>query len=264
MSVCLLINLSIYEQTKVGATASAEDLLVTLKSANPTQSLNTLQNNKTDSRTLLFAAAAVQVLNLPADANASLSIAHTWYYPHYYWYRDSHGGSDNGVRYTNTFPTIQSVAASLNLTTMAENLVEWDQVYSGLPDLVLQDAAFNLFSHLRSSMWHRSGEYRQWESFEFVDWSNPTNGDERHLNYFHVLPEAMRSRLLTIINKAQDSDGMFHCMPGRLFRSHPHRCGCVLCCGMCRRACGVAGRECWRLGGAPGLVAISAITKVAV
>lgn len=57
-----------------------------------------------------------------------------------------------------------------------------------------------------------AGEYRQWESVEFADWSNPTNGDERHLNYFHVIPDSMRSKLLAEIAHAQDPDGMFYCV----------------------------------------------------
>eukprot|EP00040_Diaphanoeca_grandis_P036929 m.238091 g.238091 ORF g.238091 m.238091 type:complete len:1248 (+) comp33718_c0_seq1:60-3803(+) len=192
-----------------GVAESVETLLATLTNPNPATALNA---HKGGSGGEVFAATTISVTNVPVGARMSMSIAHTWFYPHYYWYRDRFSGSDNGVRYTNTFSTIDAVAQSLNLTQIAQNLVEWQRVYAGLPDPVLEDAAFNLFSHLRSSMWHKSGEYRQWESFEFADWSNPTNGDERHLNYFHVLPDAMRSRLLTIVRKAQDADGMFHCV----------------------------------------------------
>ena len=135
-------------------------------------------------------------------------------------YRDSHTGSDNGVRYSDTFPGgTTAVLKSLNVTTIANRLLAWQSVYAGLPHPLLRDATFNLFSHLRSSMWHSAGQapgdggvaqYRQWESLEFVDWSNPTNGDERHLNYFHVLPGAMKSQLLAQVANAQhEDDGEF-------------------------------------------------------
>ena len=55
-------------------------------------------------------------------------------------------------------------------------------------------------------------EYRQWESLEFTDFLNPTNGDERHLNYFHMAPATMRSQLLTMASRAHNADGMFYCV----------------------------------------------------
>ena len=160
----------------------------------------------------LFAAASVTAVAVPPLANVSMTVAHAWHYPRFFWYRDRNGGSDNGVRYSNTYPTVDSVVPALNLTTLAGNLAAWQKVYRGLPHPVLQDAAFNVFNHLRSGMWHANGEYRQWESVEFTDWSNPTNGDERHLNYFHVLPDTMRSKELSQIAHAQDADGEFNCV----------------------------------------------------
>jgi len=40
----------------------------------------------------------------------------------------------------------------------------------------------------------------------------PTNGDERHLNYFALYPEAMRSQLATWVAHAQNSDGSYYCI----------------------------------------------------
>ena len=142
------------------------------------------------------------------------------------------------MRYASTYKTIDDVPRKLNLSSLAGNLAAWQRVYSGLPSPVLRDAMFNLFNHMRSASWHANGEYRQWESFEFgkcssnwirtfcsnndtsfvlmfcslADWSNPTNGDERHLNYFHVLPSSMRSQLVALATNAQDKSGMFHCI----------------------------------------------------
>ncbi len=171
----------------------------------------------------LFAAAAVSALNLPPGATARLSIAHAWRFPHYFWYRDAHGGSDNGVRYADTFASARAVARSLNLTAQAAALAAWQGAFAGLPHPLLRDAAHNLFSHLRSSVWHsraaRAGaatpgepEFRQWEALEFTDWGNPTNGDERHLPYFLLAPDALRSQLLTWVARAQNADGSFYCI----------------------------------------------------
>jgi hypothetical protein len=96
---------------------------------------------------------------------------------------------------------------------LAGNLRDWQAVYAGLPDPLLSDAAFNLFAHARSSMWFaRDEEYRQWESLEFSDFLNPTNGDERHLNYFSIAPAAMRSQLRAMVAHARNADGMFFCV----------------------------------------------------
>lgn len=40
----------------------------------------------------------------------------------------------------------------------------------------------------------------------------PTNGDERHLNYFALFPEAMRSQLETWVAHTQNSDGSYYCI----------------------------------------------------
>ena len=139
-------------------------------------------------------------------------MVHAWHYPRFFWYRDRFAGSDNGNRYANTYGTVEAVAASLNVTQIVQRLLGWQRVYAGLPAPILRDGTANLFNHLRSSMWTAAGEYRQWESLEFTDWSNPTNGDERHVNYFHVLPDSMRSKLLSEVARAQNPDGMFYCV----------------------------------------------------
>ena len=77
--------------------------------------------------------------------------------------------------------------ASIDLGSTAQSLLDWQQVFRGLPHPLLRDATFNLLNHMRSAIWHANGQYRQWESFEFADWLNPTNGDERHLPYFHYV-----------------------------------------------------------------------------
>jgi hypothetical protein len=132
-------------------------------------------------------------------------------------------------RYTNTFESVHAVAASLNITRITARLLGWQRVYAGLPSPLLRDGTFNLFNHLRSSMWTAADEYRQWESVEFTDWSNPTNGDERHLNYFHVLPDSMRSKLLAEVAHAQDPDGMFYCVV--VSRPHDSQWGGADPCG---------------------------------
>lgn len=195
-----------------GAAASMEALLGTLSTGDdPSALLNSAQFRKAGADTL-FGAAAVTVANLPPGADAALSVAHAWHYPHLYWYRDTHGGSDVGVRYAATYPTLGDVVASLNVTSTAGAQADWQRLFRGLPDPVLRDAAANVFNHVRSAMWPRDAGYRQWESLEFVDWSNPTNGDERHLPYFHFLPEAMRSKLVNEVRHAQDANGMFQCV----------------------------------------------------
>jgi hypothetical protein len=162
----------------------------------------------------LFAMAAASINGLAPGATASLSIVHAWHYPHFFFYRDAFTGSDNGVRYASYFDSAAAAATSLNLTQIAANILSWQDVFSGLPDPALADAAFNLFAHSRSSMWfhERGEEYRQWESLEFTDYLNPTNGDERHLPYFHLAPEAMRSQLRMMVAHARNADGMFYCV----------------------------------------------------
>ena len=161
----------------------------------------------------LFAMASVTATGVTPGANASLSIVHSWHFPRYFWYRDAFSGSDNGVRYAINYASASDVPRALNLTVLAGNLRDWQAVYAGLPDPLLSDAAFNLFAHARSSMWFlRDAEYRQWESLEFTDFLNPTNGDERHLPYFHVAPAAMRSQLRTMAAHSHNADGSFYCV----------------------------------------------------
>ena len=196
--------------------ASADALLATLGggSGSPSAALHRLGTGApAGAAGDLFAMASVSVSGLAPGANASLSVVHAWHYPRFFWYRDAFGGSDNGVRYAARFGGAADVQAALNLTSLADNLLAWQGVYAGLPFDVLGDAAFNLFAHARSSMWFlRDEEYRQWESLEFSDFLNPTNGDERHLNYFSLAPEAMRSQLRTMVAHARNADGMFFCV----------------------------------------------------
>jgi hypothetical protein len=160
----------------------------------------------------LHGAAAARVAGLGAGDSASLTLAHAWHFPTFFWYRDSFAGSDNGVRYANTFATLADVVRSLNATAICARLLAWQAVYAGLPHALLRDAAANYFSHLRSSVWHADGQYRQWEALEFTDWGNPTNGDERHLPYLFAAPGAMKSQLLTWVEHAQNDDGSFFCI----------------------------------------------------
>ena len=148
---------------------------------------------------------------VPASGSVSLSVYHAWHYPHFYWFRDGLNGSDVGQRYANTYAGVADVAASIDLSRTAQRLLAWQSVYAGLPPL-LQDAAFNLLNHIRSSMWLRDGEYRQWESVEFPDWGDSTNNDERHVPYFHAVPESMESQLRTWMRRAQNPDGSFYCI----------------------------------------------------
>jgi hypothetical protein len=50
------------------------------------------------------------------------------------------------------YDVAHTVASSLASTT--SKLVDWQQIYAGLPDPLLRDATFNLFNHLRSSMYN--------------------------------------------------------------------------------------------------------------
>eukprot|EP00936_MAST-01D_sp_MAST-1D-sp1_P001493 g1493.t1 len=232
----------------VGAAGDVESLLSVLHSAEPAASLNRMRRPvSTADGGALFAGATVTVSNLPAPGSGSggivsLSIVHAWHFPHAYFYRDTLGGSDNGVRYATTYANVDSVGAALNLTQITQNLALWQDVYRGLStvDPALSDAAFNMFNHVRSAMWtgplptsrNTSGtshaaagtklapQYRQWESLEFTDFSNPTNGDERHLIYFHTLPQTMRSKLLSEAAFAQNSDGMFQCVVNSMKDDH--------------------------------------------
>jgi hypothetical protein len=195
------------------SSSTAEALLATLSDQNPSNTLHTLSSSSSSSSSDLFAMVSSSLVNLMPGSNASISLIHAWYYPHFFWYRDTFDGTDNSVRYTKQFNSIYEVVDSLNLTKLTTNLLAWQNIYSGLPDPILSDAAFNLFAHVRSSMWFaKDEEYRQWESLEFTDFLNPTNGDERHLNYFTVTPAAMRSQLRTMVKYAHNSDGMFYCV----------------------------------------------------
>jgi hypothetical protein len=184
------------------AGASPEALLALLLTESPADSLRAAAAAVAGADAGdLFAMAAASINGLAPGATASLSVVHAWHFPHFFFYRDAFTGSDNGVRYASYLDSAASAAASLNLTQIAANILAWQGVFSGLPDQALSDAAFNLFAHSRSSMWfhERGEEYRQWESLEFTDYLNPTNGDERHLPYFHIAPDAMRSQLRMMV-----------------------------------------------------------------
>lgn len=197
--------------------ASIETLLATLKARDPSAALLG-SGDLAPAAGDLFAAASVTASGVPPGQSVSLSLAHAWHYPHFFWFRDRFSGSDNGVRYTSTYADVHAVAASIDLNTTTQQLLDWQRVFIGLPDPLLRDGVMNLFNHVRSAIWHGGDEqqYRQWESFEFSDWSNPTNGDERHLPYFHYLPETMKSKLMTEINHLEHTvgpvKGMFPCV----------------------------------------------------
>ena len=91
------------------------------------------------------------------------------------------------MRYAGVHDDVYAVAASaqkaLESGAAAQRLLDWHSIYDGLCaiDPLLRDASFGLFAHLRSSMWMgntgKGGlQYRQWESLEFTDLMNPTNG----------------------------------------------------------------------------------------
>lgn len=150
-----------------GSAATLEALLGTLAQPDPGAAMSALPVGGAGD---LFAGAVVSVAEITPGATVDLSIVHAWHYPHFYWYRDAFSGSDNGVRYASSFPDVDAVAASLNLTAISADLLAWQLVFCGLPDPLLFDAALNLFSHSRSALWDAAGEWRQWESFEFTDW----------------------------------------------------------------------------------------------
>ena len=194
-----------------GSAVSIEALLAVLMAPLPAQALS--DGGRQGAPDELFQAAAATASHVAPGDSVSLSVAHAWRFPHYYWYRDTHGGTDNGVRYTLNFQDVEAVAASIQLKNVTQNLGDWQSIYAGLPSPLLRDASFNLFNHIRSAIWHREdNQYRQWESYEFADYMNPTNGDERHVPYFNYLPETMRSKLLTEVNLLQEPTGMFPCV----------------------------------------------------
>ena len=195
-----------------GSAGSIEDLLATLNEPVPAQALSAHRSNAPGDG---FHAVAVTAPAVQHGDTVSLSVAHTWYFPHYFWYRETHSGSDNGVRYSEqSFHDAEGVAASINLRQATQSIADWHSIYDGLPSPLLRDAVLNLFNHVRSAVWHRNedSQYRQWESYEFADYMNPTNGDERHVPYFAYLPETMKSKLLTEVNLLQEPTGMFPCV----------------------------------------------------
>jgi hypothetical protein len=194
-----------------GSASSIESLLAVMNQADPPAALNLLRKNSAED---LFQGAVVTAASVAAGHSVSLSIAHVWHFPRYFWYRDSNGGSDIGVRYTLQFDSVESVAASIKLRNATRNLRAWHSIFAGLPSPLLREASRSLFNHVRSAAWHRTEQqqYRQWESYEFADYMNPTNGDERHVPYFAVVPETMKSKLLTEVKLMQEPTGMFPCV----------------------------------------------------
>jgi hypothetical protein len=80
-----------------GAAASVDALLAVLGAANPAATLNRAPF-RSPSPGALFAAASVTATGVAASDTVSLTVVHAWHYPHFFWYRDSYGGSDNGNR----------------------------------------------------------------------------------------------------------------------------------------------------------------------
>ena len=195
-----------------GASDSMDSLLALLFESSPTMALRTKQFALGGAGALFCAASVTAESVTPGDV-ISLSIIHAWRYPVNYWYRDAHNGSDVGVRYASVYPTAIAAAKRLNLTLLSAGLLSWQAAFAGLPHALLIDGVANMLNHVRSAMWLASGEFRQWESLEFIDFGNPTNGDERHLLYFAYWPLALRSQLLlTWFAHTQRPDGMFYCV----------------------------------------------------
>lgn len=143
----------------VGVGDSIEDLLEVLRSGEGLsgEAGASLSGGGNATSGMLFAAASVTAVAVAPGSSVAMSVAHAWHFPRDFWFRDSHSGSDIGVRYSNTYPSIGTIVPSLNVSTVANNLLAWQRVYSGLPHPVLQDAAFNLFNHMRSAAWPADG-----------------------------------------------------------------------------------------------------------
>ena len=86
----------------VGAAASMEELLDSLRTGGGVRS-GVGGAGPSPGPDALFAAAAVTVPGLAPGGSVSMTVVHAWHYPHFYWYRDHDQGSDNGVRYSNTY-----------------------------------------------------------------------------------------------------------------------------------------------------------------
>ena len=148
----------------VAAAQTIEDLLSTMVEKDPASAMQRIGAPPEDTLNLV-AGAVVQVTQLTPGDSASLSLAHTWVFPKFYWYRDSYQGSDNGVRYSLNYPTPEVAASSLNLTRISRRLRAWQSVFAGLPGggaaSLMGDAFFNYFAHSNSAIWHAKAPGKQ-------------------------------------------------------------------------------------------------------
>ena len=68
-----------------GAATSVDALLAILKAANPSAALN-LQSTSPPPPGSLFAAASATAVNVSPGDSVSLTVAHAWHYPRFFWY----------------------------------------------------------------------------------------------------------------------------------------------------------------------------------
>ena len=143
-----------------GSAASIETLLAAMRQLVPATALSNLRQNAAGE---LFQAAAVTASSIAAGQAVSLSVSHVWHFPHYFWYRDTHAGSDIGVRYSLNFADVGSVAKSISLRNVTQSLQAWHSIFDGLPSPLLREASISLFNHVRSAGWHNTEnqQYRQ-------------------------------------------------------------------------------------------------------
>jgi hypothetical protein len=93
------------QRAATGSAQTLERLLSTLQSADPVATLRTHKVGASAGAGADLFAAAVITSNgvvLPG-ATVAVSVAHAWWYPHFYWYRDVFDGTDDGVRYAQTY-----------------------------------------------------------------------------------------------------------------------------------------------------------------
>lgn len=170
------------------------DLLGVLSQPNPSVSLSALTPGS------LFGAASVSAIGLASGSNTTLDIIHSWYYSHFYFYRQQ-SNLDLGVRYSKRFNNSIDAARSVNLTQTIVNHYQWQRLWTGLTPL-LRDTMMNLFSHARWLYWFYNGEVFVYEDQAFADYDGIVNERERHLAYFWFFPDTERQKLTAMANHA--------------------------------------------------------------
>ena len=91
---------------RVSTAGSLEELLGALRSGGGLPATGSGSDSAADA---LFAGASVTAIGVASGSGVSMTVVHAWHYPHFYWYRDSDQGTDNGVRYANTYPAVASI-----------------------------------------------------------------------------------------------------------------------------------------------------------